>query len=98
MRSASAHFVLYALECAGAAGPRLGVTVSRRVGKAVARNRLKRRLREYFRQQLKPMLPADAALVVIARNGAAELTTPAMNHQLRTATVSIMEKLRPHKP
>lgn len=31
-------------------GPRLGLTVPRAVGKAVVRNRIKRRLRELFRQ------------------------------------------------
>ena len=33
----------------GALGPRLGITVTRRVGKAVRRNRIKRLVREWFR-------------------------------------------------
>lgn len=34
---------------AGATSPRLGITVTRRVGKAVRRNRIKRLVREWFR-------------------------------------------------
>lgn len=42
---------------AAAQGPRLGLTVPRAVGKAVARNRIKRRLREAFRKHLKDVGP-----------------------------------------
>jgi ribonuclease P protein component len=50
----------------GLAHPRLGLSVSRKVGKAVVRNRWKRLLREAFRLSL-AHLPAGCDLVVIPR-------------------------------
>jgi ribonuclease P protein component len=52
---------------------RLGLTVSRRVGHAVVRNRLKRRIREWFLRH-RSMLPTGVDLVVIARAPAARLS------------------------
>jgi ribonuclease P protein component len=51
---------------------RLGITVSRKVGNAVVRNRVKRRIREWFRAQREP-LGAGVDLVVIGRAAAAGL-------------------------
>jgi len=50
----------------GANETRLGLSVGRRVGGAVARNLIKRRLREAFRL-VRPTLPAGYDLVVIVR-------------------------------
>ena len=50
---------------------RLGLTVSSKVGNAVLRNRIRRRLRELFRAQ-KSSLPKGIDLVLIARQAAAE--------------------------
>jgi ribonuclease P protein component len=50
---------------------RLGISVPRRVGAAVARNRVRRRLREIFRRSRMLFLPDSASLVVNARPSAA---------------------------
>ena len=54
-----------------ALGPRLGLVVTRRFGKAVRRNRMKRLLREFFRRH-KGRLPC-LDLVIMAKKGASAL-------------------------
>jgi ribonuclease P protein component len=71
-RAASPSFVVLVSgrECGG--GPRLGLTVSRKVGNAVERNRIKRRVREWFRRA-KPCAGSAVDVVVIARREALAL-------------------------
>jgi ribonuclease P protein component len=52
---------------------RLGITVSKRVGNAVIRNRVKRCIREWFRQA-REGLPRGSDIVVIARQTARDLS------------------------
>jgi ribonuclease P protein component len=49
---------------------RLGLSVSRKIGDAVVRNKIKRRLREIFRKQLIDS-PLRYDFVVVARNASA---------------------------
>ena len=71
-RSVSTRYlVLYSFPRDDGGGPRLGLAVSRKVGGAVTRNRVKRRLRAAF-DQLASSLPAGTDYVLIVRPGLAE--------------------------
>lgn len=85
IRLQTTHFVIYALATTPEQAVRLGVTVARRIGGAVVRNRVKRRVRECFRLTLREVLPVGTNLVVIARSGAGELPWTALRDELSGA-------------
>jgi ribonuclease P protein component len=65
----SREFVLYLFPREAEGSPRLGLSVSRKVGGAVQRNRVKRLLREAFSLE-SANLPEGADVVVVARSEA----------------------------
>lgn len=80
-RRASTHFVIVVAPARDDEAAKVGLAVGRRVGNAVARNRVKRRVREWFRRS-RAQLPVASDWVVIARQGAAELDAAAVASEL----------------
>jgi ribonuclease P protein component len=76
----------------GEDGPRLGLSVSRRVGGAVERNRVKRVLREAFWEEAE-RLPTSSDYVVVARPPARELAEREGAGGMRTALAELVDGL-----
>ena len=72
--------------------PRLGLSVSRRVGGAVERARVKRALREAFWADVE-RLPAGSDYVIVARPDAVELVERAGTQGVRGAVVELADAL-----
>ena len=94
---ANRYLVLYAFpreDDAGVSretdGPRLGVSVSRKVGGAVERSRVKRVLREAFWAEAE-RLPADSDFVVVARPDVRELDEREGMDGVRGALAELVE-------
>jgi len=75
------HFVLLVADNVDDVS-RLGITVSRRIGNAVQRNRVKRIVREFFRLN-RNFIPCCRDYSVIARRGSAQLISSEINSELK---------------
>ena len=90
-RASSAHFVLLVAARPELGCARLGIVVTKKIGNAVHRNRIKRLCRECFR--LWPdFVPDGIDLVVIARSGAAELGLEEVRVEWARARPSLLKR------
>jgi ribonuclease P protein component len=67
--------------------PRIGITVSKKVGNAVCRNRVKRVVREFFRNNKELFVTADYN--IIARSGAGQMKHSDLCQELANAIYKI---------
>ena len=100
LRVARPGFVLLA-HPNGGLGKRYGVTVTRKIGNAVVRNRMKRRFRELLRAALPQAGLPDHDHVLIGREGGIERDFAQMRDELAAALARAAEgkgdKPRPRK-
>jgi ribonuclease P protein component len=89
--TANRHLVLYAFANPAAARPRLGLSVSRKIGNAVQRNKVKRLLREAF-AHAEPSLLAGQDVVLVARPPAGELAEREGLHGVEASLTELIEK------
>lgn len=76
---------------------RLGLTVSRQVGNAVRRNRIKRLVREVFRQH-RELFPERADIVVVAKNSCAVERFDDVYAEFAQAAEAMRTPRTPRKP
>jgi ribonuclease P protein component len=86
----SASFTLLGLPN-GLPACRIGLTVSRKIGSAVRRNRVKRMLREVFRYNRRTLEP-PLDLVVLARPGIHERTVAELEAEFAGRFVELARK------
>ena len=72
--------------------PRIGISVSRRVGNAVVRNQWKRRLREAFRM-VKPKFPDSLDVVVIVRASGKPAIGEKAAHEMEQLLIGLINRL-----
>ena len=92
----TAHFVVCVLARGDADRPRVGVTVTRKIGGAVQRNRVKRLVREVFRCN-RELFPVGCDVVLIAKEGSPRLVMSAVLAEMRGSAGALARAGRPTK-
>lgn len=84
---ANRQFVVYQLDRKEQPHFRFGLSVSKRVGNAVVRNRIKRRIRETVRE-LEPRLCKSKDYVIIARKPTADMDF----HEIKSSLIHVFKR------
>jgi ribonuclease P protein component len=85
--NANRQFVVYYSERTNGPNFRVGISVSKRVGNAVIRNRIKRRVREVIRE-LEDDLSEGKDYVIIARKPTADMSF----HQIKSSLIHVLKR------
>ena len=72
---------------------RVGFAVSRQIRGAVARNRVRRRIREAYRQA-RASMPLDVAVIIVARPSAATRAFPELVEDMRRLAEALSQPAR----
>jgi len=96
-RAGTRHLVIHLLGTGRSRPPRAGFVVSGKVGNAVVRHRITRRLRPLVREQLST-LSIGTDLVVRALPAAAEASSTDLDHDLRSGLAAIARKAAGSRP
>ena len=94
VRVSGRHLQLFLLSRSAQGRPRLGISVSRRLGGAVTRNRLRRRVREIFRRNREALGSAPLDCVVNLRASAAGAPFYELERDCIWAMRQAVEKVR----
>jgi len=86
---ANKQFVLYLLEKKEQEHFRIGLSVSKKIGNAVLRNKIKRYIREVF-HELKDQVKPNYDYIIIARKPVAEMTY----HEVKNSLIHVLKVAR----